>query len=74
MVGSQPVKLGLDELREAVLRLKLVKGLEFVRRMIHYPSDIKNEVRRSIILSCRLTSLLGDIDISTGLTVHYINY
>lgn len=74
MVGSQPVELRLDELSEAVLRLKLVKGLELVRCMIHNPSDIENEVRGCIELSCRLPILLGDMGVSTGLAIHFIYY
>ena len=74
MVGSKPVELRLDELSEAVLSLKLVKGLKLVRCMIHYPSDIENEVRGGIKLSCSLPILLGDIGVSTGLAIHFINY
>ena len=74
MVGSQPVELRLYELSEAVLRLKLVKGLKLVRCMIHNPSDIKNEMRGGIELSCRLPSLLGDMGVSTGLAIHFIYY
>ena len=74
MVGSQPVELRLDELGEAVLRLKLVKGLEFVCSMIHDPSYIENEVGGGIKLCCHLSFLLGDMGVSTGLTIHFIYY
>jgi hypothetical protein len=74
VVGPQPVELRLDELGEAVLRLKLVKRLELVCRMIHDAGDIENEVGGGIKLSCHLNFLLEDMGVSTGLTIHFINY
>jgi hypothetical protein len=72
MVGPQPVELSLDKFGKAVLRLKFVKGLELVCSMIHDPGDIENEVGGGIELCCGLSFLLGDMGVSTGLTIHFI--